>query len=157
MGFAGFIQGTQQALLQTHAKSYKAEQMARNNQIEICNWNAASQQQFRLRGAVTIVDMNSTNQELQQLRQQEYKRLGTPSVLQWYQNSNRPPGRLFQAPVQQVVDQQGEAPPSFLLLVVDVKEVDHVLLESDTRAVWSKLQQGSNCRQYSWQKQNVNP
>ena len=80
--------------------------MARNNQIEICNWNAASQQQFRLRGAVTIVDMNSTNQELQQLRQQEYKRLGTPSVLQWYQNSNRPPGRLFQAPVQQVVDQQ---------------------------------------------------
>ncbi|KAL0021464.1 hypothetical protein WJX79_004878 [Trebouxia sp. C0005] len=125
MGLAGFIQGTQQALLQTHAKSYKSSHLAQNNWVEICNWNAASQQQFRLRGS-------------------------------WYHNADRAPGKPFQSPVQKKTDQQDKAPPSFLLLVVDVAEVDYVHLESDTRAIWSK-QRSSADGQHVWHKQDVNP
>ncbi len=87
-------------------RSYKAGHLAKSNWVEICNWNHVSQQQFRLRGPVTVVDGDNSNEALQTLRQREYKRLGTPSVLQWYHNADRPPGRPFQAPVQQDVDQQ---------------------------------------------------
>ncbi len=51
---------------------------------------------------------------------------------------------------------QDKAPPSFLLLVVDVAEVDYVHLEFDTRAIWSK-QQSSADDQHVWHKQDVNP
>ncbi|DBA96351.1 TPA: hypothetical protein ACH3X3_002526 [Trebouxia sp. C0006] len=156
MGLAGFIPATQQALLQTHAKSYKPSHLAKNNWVEICKWNAASQQQFRLRGPVTVVDADSKNEAFQSLRQQEYKRLGTPSVLQWYHNADRAPGKPFQSPVHQTTDQQDKAPPSFLLLVVDVAEVDYVHLESDTRAIWIK-QQSSADDQHVWHKQDLNP
>ena len=87
-------------------RSYKAGQLAKSNWVEICNWNAATQQQFRLQGPVEIVDANSSHETYQPLRQQEYRKLGTPSVLQWYHQADRPPGRPFQAPAQQEVDQQ---------------------------------------------------
>ena len=59
---------------------------------------------------------------------------------------------------------QGGAPPSFLMLVVDIVEVDYVHLQSDTRAVWNK--QPANCgvgsqhterSQPVWYKEDVNP
>ncbi len=87
-------------------RSYKSSHLATNNWVEICNWNAASQQQFRLRGPVTVVDADSNQEAFQSLRQQEYKRLGTPSVLQWYHNADRAPGKPFQNPVHQNTDQQ---------------------------------------------------
>ena len=49
------------------------------------------------------------------------------------------------------------------MLVVDVMEVDHVHLESDTRAIWKK-QEADNAgdqitggRQPEWHKEEVNP
>lgn len=87
-------------------RSYKSSHLAQNNWVEICNWNAASQQQFRLRGSVTIVNADSNHEAFQSLRQQEYKRLETPSVLQWYHNADRAPGKPFQSPVQKKTDQQ---------------------------------------------------
>ena len=69
---------------------------------------------------------------------------------------------------------QGKAPTSFLMLVVDIVEVDHVHLQSDTRAVWKKEDdmadfssrkgtadgaggQHAGCSQPVWSKQEVNP
>ena len=52
------------------------------------------------------MDADSNHEAFQSLRQQEYKRLGTPYVLQWYHNADRPPGKPFQSPVQQDTDQQ---------------------------------------------------
>lgn len=55
---------------------------------------------------------------------------------------------------------QGKAPPSFLMLVVDILEVDYVHLESDTRAVWRK-ERANTADQMAdstvWHKQEVNP
>ena len=94
------------AIFWPYRRSYKSSHLAKNNWAEICNWNAASQQQFRLRGPITIVDADSNHEAFQSLRQKEYKRLGTPSVLQWYHNADRAPGKPFQSPVQQENDQQ---------------------------------------------------
>lgn len=60
--------------------------------------------------------------------------------------------------VRELCALQGPVPPSFLLLVVDVTEVDHVLLEPDKRAVWHKQTstRGGNSG-HSWHKQDVNP
>ena len=52
------------------------------------------------------MDADSNHEAFQSLRQQEYRRLGTPSVLQWYHNADRAPGKPFQSPVHQVTDQQ---------------------------------------------------
>ena len=53
-----------------------------------------------------MVGADCANQELQSLRQQEYKKLGAPTVLQWYHNADRPPGNPIQHPIQQDIDQQ---------------------------------------------------
>ena len=57
---------------------------------------------------------------------------------------------------------QGKAPPSFLMLVVDILEVDYVHLESDTRAVWKKersntFDQTETADSSVWHKKEVNP
>lgn len=57
---------------------------------------------------------------------------------------------------------QGKAPPSFLMLVVDIREVDYVHLQSDTRAVWKKQTADSGGEhtgrsQPLWYKEEVNP
>ena len=57
---------------------------------------------------------------------------------------------------------QAKAPPSFLMLVVDVLEVDYVHLETDTRAVWKKerantADQTEMADSPVWHKEEVNP
>ena len=67
---------------------------------------------------------------------------------------------------------QGRAPPSFLMLVVEILQVDYVHLESDTRAVWQKeradltvlqkeradlANQTETADSPIWHKQEVNP
>lgn len=57
---------------------------------------------------------------------------------------------------------QGKAPPSFLMLVVDIVEVDYVHLESDTRAIWKKergnmANQAGSADSCVWCKEEVNP
>lgn len=106
--------------------------------MEICSWNAATQQQFRLQGPVKVIDDETTDYSMQCMRQEEWRKVGTPSTLQWYQNADRAPGHSYRPPMEFAVDKQGLAPPSFLMLVVDIGEVDYVHLQSDTRAVWKK-------------------
>ncbi|KAL3161347.1 hypothetical protein ABBQ32_010245 [Trebouxia sp. C0010 RCD-2024] len=162
MAFAGFITGTQQALLQTHAKSYKADHLAKCSWIEICSWNSATQQQFRLKGLVDVVDEHTTDHSMRSMRQEQWRQVGTPSTLQWYQNADRAPGHAYKPPVELPIDKQGKAPPSFLMLVVDIREVDYVHLQSDTRAVWKKQTADSGGEhtgrsQPLWYKEEVNP
>lgn len=57
---------------------------------------------------------------------------------------------------------QGKAPPSFLLLAVDIQEVDYVHLESDTRAVWKKenvntADQMEMADSPAWNREEINP
>lgn len=132
--------------------------------MEICSWNAATQQQFRLQGSVDVVDEHITDHSMQSLRQEQWRQVGTPSTLQWYQNADRAPGHAYQLPLELPIDKQGKAPPSFLMLVVDIQEVDYVHLQSDTRAVWKKQTADSGvggqhigCNQPVWYKEEVNP
>lgn len=87
-------------------RSYKAEQLALSSWVEICCWDAATQQQFRLLGPVEVVDDGTTDHSLQSMRQEEWKKLNVPSVLQWYQNADRAPGHSYKPPVELPINPQ---------------------------------------------------
>ena len=93
-------------------RSYKAEQLAMSSWVEICSWNAATQQQFRLLGPVEFIDDDTTDHSLQCMRQEEWRKLDTPAVLQWYQNADRAPGHTYKSPVELPVDQHVSSLPT---------------------------------------------
>ena len=89
--------------------------------VEICCWNAATQQQFRLLGTVEFIDDNTTDHSLQSMRQEEWRKLDTHSVLQWYQNADRAPGHTYKPPVRLPVDQH----VSSLLMIMHGSYISH--------------------------------
>ena len=74
--------------------------------MEVCKWDAATQQQFRFQGPVTVVDADNNDETWQSIRQEEWRKVGTPSTLQWYQNAERAPGHAYKPPAQFSIDKQ---------------------------------------------------
>ncbi|KAI3796487.1 hypothetical protein L1987_39158 [Smallanthus sonchifolius] len=153
--FRGFQDATNKIQINTDCRTHKIEDLTHWPFAEICWYFTDSWEQFRINGAVDVID--GSNPDLIKLQQREKA---------WFDSS--PKSRLqYLGPnpgLPSLSDQPAEVPSSldpsagpvaaFCLLVLDPDQVDYLNLKSNERISFARKIVNE---EVSWNSEKVNP
>jgi pyridoxamine 5'-phosphate oxidase len=149
--FRGFLPDSNQLMMISDRRSQKVPQIAQIPWGEICWYFPKTREQFRLSGALSIVEQSDPNPQRQQAYTQAWQKLSDPAREQFYWHppgQPHDPSRLQPDPP----DNQENPAENFMLLIFEPIEVDHLELRSHphTRHRYQHHQD-------QWQTEMLNP
>lgn len=149
--FRGFLNETDQLQFVTDDRSEKPQQIAYSPWAEVCWYFPNTREQFRIAGAVRLIDRANPDEVLQKARQQAWRDMSDSARSQFawaHPGQPRAAAETFSPPMPS----QTEPLPQFCLLLLDPIVVDHLELRGDPQ----------NRHQYcfnegNWTVEAVNP
>ncbi len=128
--FRGFLDDTNQLKFITDDRSEKIAQIQAQPWGELCWYFPNSREQFRLLGALTIVQAQHSDAQFVQARQRQWQDLSDAARLQFtwpHPKQPRTDASHFVLPAPNPL----EPLPNFCLLLLDPIQVDHLELRGD--------------------------
>ncbi len=151
--FRGFLEPTQQLKFITDRRSEKIGQILAQPWGELCWYFPNTREQFRLSGAMTLVQADCANPDFAKARQIQWQDLSDAARAQFAwpdPGQPRAEAKLFELPPLDPL----QPSPNFCLLLLDPHQVDHLELRGEPQ---------NRCRyQYQpataeWATESVNP
>jgi pyridoxamine 5'-phosphate oxidase len=123
--FRGFLPNSDQLITISDHRSSKISQIQHNAWAEICWYFPETREQFRLSGSLSLVDQHDTNPQRQQIYNQTWQNLSDSARAQFYWP---PPSQPYDPTVgiEEPPQDQNRPAESFLLILLDPTEVDHL-------------------------------
>jgi PPOX class probable FMN-dependent enzyme len=152
MVFRGFLGETHQPIFATDLRSTKAREIEHSPWVEACWYFPLTREQFRLGGTASLFGPDASHPLLRQTRLEVWREMSEPSRLSYTwpaPGSTREPS----VPFPTAPPDPDEPLPQYGLLVLDVKEVDHLELEGNPQHRWHYIRDGHN----RWSGVEVNP
>ncbi len=154
--FRGFLGDSNRIQLAVDSRSEKIRQIAHCPQAQICWYFSKTREQFRIAGTLEAIAAEHPDPQAQYQRQRLWQQISEKGRLLWFWPE--PKGCLApsEAFVQELPEEKGALPPpTFVLLLLEPIEVDHLQLKGDPiypqlRTVYERTPQG-------WQRRAVNP
>jgi PPOX class probable FMN-dependent enzyme len=150
--FRGFLGEGGDLVFTTDARSTKRAEIERAPDAALCWYFAETREQFRLSGVVRLVDASTADAQLQDARCGAWRSLSDESRTGFtWPAPGEPRDRGTAFPT---TPPARDAPlDSFALLIVSVREIDHLELDGDPQRRW-KYAVGEDGR---WSCSEVNP
>lgn len=149
--FRGFLADSDRLKFVTDARSQKIDQIAAGHWGEACWYFPKTREQFRLAGALTVVQPTHPDSELQQARHIAWQELSDAARAQFawpYPGKPKASSDEFELPPPD----KSTALPNFCLLLLEPDHVDHLELKGNPQN--RSLYQWDSDR---WSVQEVNP
>jgi pyridoxamine 5'-phosphate oxidase len=136
--FRGFLAESNQIAMITDRRSQKISQIEQNTEAEICWYFPKTREQFRLGGALYIVDVGHLNASWQSAYSEIWKKLSESARAQFYGVAPGQPCGSEPVEIEPKTDSDS-IPASFRLLVFEPKDLDYLGLKThphDHRRHW---------------------
>jgi PPOX class probable FMN-dependent enzyme len=150
--FRGFLGETHQPTFATDLRSSKVQEIEQSPWVEICWYFHVTREQFRLSGTATLAGPAANDPLLRQARLEVWCEMSEASRLSYTWPA---PGRPREPSTPFPTDPPDplQPLPQYGLLVLDVKEVDHLELEGNPQHRWRYVRDSLN----RWSGVEVNP
>lgn len=127
--FRGFLPDSNQLTIISDRRSQKIPQIQQTRWAEICWYFPKTREQFRLSGALNVVEQSDPNAQWQQAYTQTWQKLSDSARAQFYWP---PPGQPHDPEGSQPDPPENLDNPAenFVLLIFEPTEVDHLELRS---------------------------
>jgi PPOX class probable FMN-dependent enzyme len=150
--FRGFVGDARDLCFTTDARSAKCAEIARSPEVEICWYFAETREQFRLAGAIRMVDASTPDAPLLAARREVWRTLSeeTRASFGW-----PPPGEPVDpgASIPSAGPDAESPPDTFALMLFSARAVDHLELVGPPQRRW-RYAVDANGR---WSVREVNP
>ncbi|XP_071735894.1 pyridoxine/pyridoxamine 5'-phosphate oxidase 2 [Rutidosis leptorrhynchoides] len=153
--FRGFQDETNKILINTDCRTQKIDDLNHWPFAEICWYFTDSWEQFRINGAVDVVDGSNSDPFKLQQREKAWFDSSPKSRLQYLGPNPRTPSlgdQLTQVPSS--LDPSSGPVEAFCLLVLDPDQVDYLNLKSNERITFTRKIVNE---EISWISEKVNP
>lgn len=150
--FRGFLRDTDRIQLAVDSRSEKICQIAHCPLAQICWYFCKTREQFRIAGTLEAIAADHPDPQAQQQRQQVWQQISEKGRLLWFWPEPKGPLAPPEAFVGELPPEKASLPPpTFVLLLLDPTEVDHLQLKGDAtypqlRTVYERSPQGWQCR-----------
>ncbi|MFS8893467.1 Npun_F5749 family FMN-dependent PPOX-type flavoprotein [Synechococcus sp. O70.2] len=150
--FRGFLGETDRIQLAVDSRSEKIHQIAHCPLAQICWYFAKTREQFRIAGTLEAITAGHPDPQAQQQRQQLWQQIPEEGRLLWFWPEPKGPLAPPEAFVAELTPEKASSPPpTFVLLLLDPTEVDHLQLRGDAiypqrRTLYERSPQGWQCR-----------
>jgi PPOX class probable FMN-dependent enzyme len=150
--FRGFLGETHQLIFATDGRSTKSTELEQSPWAEACWYFPLTREQFRFCGTVFCVDANTPDRSMREARTEIWREMSDESRLT-YTWPDPARARIPLTPFPTLPPDSLEPLPHFCLLVLEVREVDHLELNGNPQHRWrySKNALGR------WSGMEVNP
>ena len=150
--FRGFLGETHHLTFATDGRSEKVAELEQSPWAEVCWYFPVTREQFRFLGTVTTVGTDVNDPVLSEARVEVWREMSEESRLSYtWPDPSQP--RLASAAFPSVAPDPLEPLPHFCLLVLEVREVDHLELHGSPQHRW-KYSKDAHGR---WSGVEVNP
>jgi pyridoxamine 5'-phosphate oxidase len=150
--FRGFLGDTDRIQLAVDSRSEKICQIAHSPLAQICWYFCKTREQFRIAGTLEAITADHPDPRAQQHRQQLWQQISEKGRLLWFWPEPKGPLAPPEAFVEELPPEKASLPPpTFVLLLLDPTEVDHLQLKGDAiypqrRTLYERSPQGWKCR-----------
>jgi PPOX class probable FMN-dependent enzyme len=150
--FRGFLGDTDRIQLAVDSRSEKICQIAHCPLAQICWYFCKTREQFRIAGTLEAITADHSDPRAQQHRQQLWQQISEKGRLLWFWPEPKGPLAPPEAFVEELPPEKASLPPpTFVLLLLDPTEVDHLQLKGDAiypqrRTLYERSPQGWKCR-----------
>jgi PPOX class probable FMN-dependent enzyme len=150
--FRGFLGDTDRIQLAVDSRSEKICQIAHCPLVQICWYFCKTREQFRIAGTLEAITADHPDPRAQQHRQQLWQQISEKGRLLWFWPEPKGPLAPPEAFVEELPPEKASLPPpTFVLLLLDPTEVDHLQLKGDAiypqrRTLYERSPQGWKCR-----------
>lgn len=150
--FRGFLGDTDRIQLAVDRRSEKICQIAHCPLAQICWYFCKTREQFRIAGTLEAITADHPDPRAQQHRQQLWQQISEKGRLLWFWPEPKGPLAPPEAFVEELPPEKASLPPpTFVLLLLDPTEVDHLQLKGDAiypqrRTLYERSPQGWKCR-----------
>ncbi|ABD00128.1 pyridoxamine 5'-phosphate oxidase [Thermostichus sp. MS-CIW-21] len=150
--FRGFLGDTDRIQLAVDSRSEKICQIAHCPLAQICWYFCKTREQFRIAGTLEAITADHPDPRAQQHRQQLWQQISEKGRLLWFWPEPKGPLAPPEAFVEELPPEKASLPPpTFVLLLLDPTEVDHLQLKGDAiypqrRTLYERSPQGWKCR-----------
>ncbi|MFS8970012.1 Npun_F5749 family FMN-dependent PPOX-type flavoprotein [Synechococcus sp. 'PEA 65AY6A-5F PE A'] len=150
--FRGFLGDTDRIQLAVDSRSEKICQIAHCPLAQICWYFCKTREQFRIAGTLEAITADHPDPRAQQHRQQLWQQISEKGRLLWFWPQPKGPLAPPEAFVEELPPEKASLPPpTFVLLLLDPTEVDHLQLKGDAiypqrRTLYERSPQGWKCR-----------
>jgi PPOX class probable FMN-dependent enzyme len=150
--FRGFLGDTRRLTFATDGRSAKAAELEQSPWAEVCWYFHLTLEQFRFSGTVVLVGPDTRDRALREARVDVWREMSDESRLTYTWPH---PGRLREplTPFPMLYPDPLEPLPHFCLLVLEVRDVDHLELHGNPQHRW-KYSRDSHGR---WSGVEINP
>ncbi len=150
--FRGFLGDTDRIQLAVDSRSEKICQIAHCPLAQICWYFCKTREQFRIAGTLEAITADHPDPQARQQRQQVWQQISEKGRLLWFWPEPKGPLAPPEAFVEELPPEKASLPPpTFVLLLLDPTEVDHLQLKGDAiypqrRTLYERSPQGWKCR-----------
>ena len=152
VAFRGFVDGTDWPMVTTDARTMKAVQVTRDDRGEACWYFAETWEQFRLAGRVHHIGPDQPEPQFAQARRVLWAQIPERTQKRFFWPASRMPRASNDAFEIGDVD-LSEPPESFVVLIIEPHEVDHLCLRPKPPERWLYTLEKNG----EWQMRAVNP
>jgi pyridoxamine 5'-phosphate oxidase len=150
--FRGFLGETHQLTFATDGRSVKTAELEQSPWAEACWYFPLTREQFRFSGTVSSVNGDTSDWALREARIEVWRELSDESRLTYtWPDPGRP--RIPLAPFPTLAPDPLEPLPHFCLLVLEIRDVDHLELHGNPQHRW-RYSKDAHGR---WSGMEVNP
>lgn len=155
--FRGFLGDDDDSLtFVTDKRSRKVVEVASNPLAEVAWYFPDTREQYRIAGSLAIIDDLHTDEKLQAARARAWGAMSDPARQQFGWPEPGLPREEDEGAFSRPVPGPQEAPlDTFCLVVLKVDEVERLMLKTNMRFLYRKLQQGEAAA--AWSEESINP
>jgi pyridoxamine 5'-phosphate oxidase len=150
--FRGFLGETHQLTFAIDGRSVKAAELEQSPWAEACWYFHLTREQFRLGGTVTSVGCDSPDRILCESRSDVWRAMSDESRLA-YTWPDPGQSRIPLSPFPTLAPDRREPLPHFCMLVLEVRDVDHLELQGNPQHRWRYTKDAHG----RWSGVEVNP
>jgi pyridoxamine 5'-phosphate oxidase len=128
--FRGFVEQSNDLKMVIDGRSRKIEQIQHQSWAAICWYFPNTREQFRISGALTLVDSSASNPQHRQVYEQTWQALSSAARQQFYWPM---PNQLRTTETVELPSVENLEPPSpnYCLLICTPEQVDHLVLQGE--------------------------
>ena len=133
--FRGFLGETHQLTFATDGRSVKAAELEQSPCAEACWYFHLTREQFRFTGTISSISADTSDRALREARLEVWRDMSDESRLTYtWPDPGQP--RIPLAPFPTLAPDPLDPLPHFCLLVLEIREVDHLELHGNPQHRW---------------------